>query len=75
MTQELGPVGMARFFQQFDAGEGDYTKEREALLGGATMEDMERQLATLREKKAKAAPLPKPKATTSRRKVSKRLQL
>ena len=25
----LGPVGMARFIQQFDSGHGDYTKEKQ----------------------------------------------
>ena len=78
LARELGPVGMARFFQQFDSGEGDYTKERKALLAGTTMEDMERQLATLREKKTKATPSPRKakatvKTTATRRKASKHL--
>ena len=29
----LGPVGMVRFLQQFETGRGDYTAEREQLLG------------------------------------------
>jgi hypothetical protein len=29
----LGPVGMARFLQQFDPGQGDYTAERSRILG------------------------------------------
>lgn len=45
LTRELGPIGMARFFQQFNLGEGDYTKEREALLAGITMDDVESYLA------------------------------
>lgn len=28
LTQSLGVTGMIRFLQQFDSGEGDYTKER-----------------------------------------------
>jgi len=32
LKRELGPVGMVRFLQQFDLGEGDYTKERKKLL-------------------------------------------
>lgn len=32
LEKELGPVGMARFLQQYDLGEGDYTKERKKLL-------------------------------------------
>jgi hypothetical protein len=32
LAKALGPVGMVRFLQQFDTGEGDYTKEREQWL-------------------------------------------
>lgn len=32
LEKELGPVGMVRFLQQYDLGEGDYTKERKKLL-------------------------------------------
>lgn len=28
LAKSLGPVGMARFLQQFETGSGDYTKER-----------------------------------------------
>lgn len=28
LAKALGPVGMARFLQQFETGRGDYTKER-----------------------------------------------
>ncbi len=45
LTRELGAVGMARFLRQIAAGEGDYTRERDALLAGTTMADIERQLA------------------------------
>lgn len=44
LTKELGAVGMARFMQQYEPGEGDYTKERAALLEGITMEDILREL-------------------------------
>ena len=32
LTRELGPVGMARFLQQFESGQGDYTQERHSWL-------------------------------------------
>ncbi len=32
LERELGPVGMARFLQQYELGKGDYTKERKNLL-------------------------------------------
>ncbi len=33
LITHLGPVGMIRFLQQFETGHGDYTAEREHLLG------------------------------------------
>lgn len=42
LTKALGPVGMVRFMRQFDMGSGDYTRDREALLLGITMEDFKR---------------------------------
>ncbi len=44
LTKELGAVGMACFIRQFDSGEGDYTAERNSLLGTMKMEDIEKQL-------------------------------
>lgn len=44
LTKELGPIGMAHFIRQFDLGEGDYTKEREQLLAGITVDDILREL-------------------------------
>lgn len=32
LKEALGPVGMARFLQQFETGVGDYTEERKQLL-------------------------------------------
>ncbi len=33
LARELGPVGMVRFLQQFETGQGDYSKERHDRLG------------------------------------------
>jgi len=33
LARELGPVGMARFLQQFESGRGDYSVERHQWLG------------------------------------------
>jgi len=30
LAEKLGPVGMVRFLQQFDTGQGDYTTEHQA---------------------------------------------
>lgn len=32
LARELGPVGMVRFLQQFETGQGDYSKERHDQL-------------------------------------------
>ncbi|MHA2299072.1 MAG: hypothetical protein ACXADA_23845 [Candidatus Hodarchaeales archaeon] len=40
LVEALGPVGMARFLQQFDTGKGDYTKEREKWLGKTTIDEI-----------------------------------
>jgi hypothetical protein len=44
LTKELGPLGMALFLRQFDNGYGNYTAERDELLDGTTIEDIERDL-------------------------------
>lgn len=51
LTKELGPIGMAYFLRQYDMGEGNYTKEREELLKDMTIEDIEKELKTLKTQK------------------------
>jgi hypothetical protein len=47
LVRALGPVGMARFLQQFDPGHGDYTADRDRILGNPTvdglMDELERR--------------------------------
>jgi hypothetical protein len=40
LTEKLGTVGMIRFLQQNETGYGDYTKEREELLGNPSLEEL-----------------------------------
>lgn len=40
LVKALGPVGMARFFQQFDLGHGDYTADRDRILGNPTVDEL-----------------------------------
>jgi len=40
LIKTLGPVGMARFLQQFDPGHGDYTTQRYAMLGNPTADEL-----------------------------------
>lgn len=44
LTQALGPVGMVRFLQQFDTGSGNYTRDRDELLGEPNIEDIFAQI-------------------------------
>ena len=38
LSRELGPVGMVRFLQQFEKGQGDYSSDRHQWLGDLTLE-------------------------------------
>lgn len=50
LTQRLGTVGMIRFLQQFDPGQGDYTRERKKLHRGLTAEGAYRAITSKRKK-------------------------
>ena len=53
LKKELGAVGMARFLRQEEQGEGDYTKEREELLGDLTVDEIWEQMEKLKKTKKK----------------------
>ncbi len=40
LTEKLGMVGMIRFLQQSETGEGDYTKEREQILANPDPDEL-----------------------------------
>lgn len=40
LYQELGIVDAVRFLRQFTAGFGDYTKERDALFAGKSLQEI-----------------------------------
>jgi hypothetical protein len=40
LAREIGVADTARFLQQFGAGYGDYTKDREALFGHLSLEEV-----------------------------------
>lgn len=48
LSRELGLVGMIRFMQQFEMGQGDYSKDRHAWLDKYTVDDIAKMV---REKK------------------------
>jgi hypothetical protein len=49
LVRALGPVGMARFLQQFDPGHGDYTSDRDRILGNPTVDDLMDELERRRQ--------------------------
>ncbi|WP_341527775.1 hypothetical protein WKK05_35760 [Nostoc sp. UHCC 0302] len=40
LTKALDPAGMARFIQQFEISSGDYTRDRDQILGDITFEEI-----------------------------------
>ena len=40
VAEALGPVGLARFLALYEGGRGDYTAERDAILGGVSLDDV-----------------------------------
>ena len=48
LSRELGLVGMIRFMQQFELGQGDYSKDRHQWLDKYTVNDITKMV---REKK------------------------
>jgi hypothetical protein len=49
LSRDLGPVGLARFLQQFETGYGDYTAERHRWLGERTVEDLVQEIERQRK--------------------------
>ncbi len=46
LRQHMGITGMIRFLQQTETGYGDYTKERDGLLGNPTLEELFAEIQT-----------------------------
>ena len=44
LVDKLGPVGMVRFIHQFQAGEGNYTAERQQWVGMSDVETLAKQI-------------------------------
>ena len=44
LSRELGLVGMIRFMQQFEMGQGDYSKDRHEWLDKYTVDDIANKL-------------------------------
>ena len=49
LLQELGPVNLVRFLQQFETGYGDYTQERDEWLDQYTVEEIAQEVQRRRD--------------------------
>ena len=49
LSQALGPVGLVRFLQQFELGQGDYTAERHRWLDSDTVEGLIQEIEHRRQ--------------------------
>ena len=50
LTRELGVVGMIRFMQQFETGEGDYSRDRHQWLAGQDVDAINNRIQEKRKK-------------------------
>ena len=48
LTRELGVVGMIRFFQQFEIGQGNYTLDRHRWLDAADVDTLVERIRSQR---------------------------
>lgn len=49
LSRELGLVGMIRFMQQFEIGQGDYSKDRHQWLDQYTVDDIAKMIQNKKE--------------------------
>jgi hypothetical protein len=50
LCRQMGPVNTARFLNQFTPGMGDYTAERDDLLGDARVDEIVEEIMRRRKK-------------------------
>lgn len=53
LIRELGPAGAIRFIQQYETGQGDYTRDRKKLLPKKSVREIGREIIKGRKAKAK----------------------
>ena len=44
LSRDLGAVDLARFLQQFETGDGDYTADRTRWLGERTVQELAQEI-------------------------------
>jgi len=50
LCREIGPAKTARFISQFTVGSGDYTRDRDAIVGSRSMSDIVSEIKSQRAK-------------------------
>ena len=50
LLRELGPAGTIRFFQQYEIGRGDYTRDRRKWLSKKSVREIGKQIVKERRK-------------------------
>ena len=53
LLRELGPAGAIRFIQQYETGQGDYTRDRKKLLPQKSIREIGREIMKKRQSKIK----------------------
>ena len=53
LLRELGPAGAIRFIQQYETGQGDYTRDRKKLLPKKSVREIGGEIMKKRQSKAK----------------------
>ena len=67
LCREIGPVNTARFLNQFTTGLGDYTEERDQIIGEPTVDQLFAEIQQQRRKKSSPKkPARKPSRPTRR---------
>jgi len=66
LCREIGPVNTARFLSQFTAGLGNYTNERDDIIGNPTVDQLVAEMKQRRDKGLpKATPIRDPAHPTN----------
>lgn len=53
LLRELGPAGAIRFIQQYETGQGDYTRDRKKLLPKKSVREIGKEIMKRRQSKTK----------------------
>lgn len=56
LTREMGVADTLRFLSQFNTGMGNYTEERDALIGDLTLEEISARARRLRGSEPRTEP-------------------